>query len=244
MNIAEQIIDVTSSDTGEAMAVSVMHPEDGQRHPTIAIFHDAPGIRGSTFDFARRLAAEGYRVVTPDLHHRHGRMIGYEASQVTPEVQAHVREMLVSMTDDGIQQDLDDALGAIDLADDEKLGTIGFCLGARAIFRTLMRLPDRFVVGSTWHPSMLVDDGDDSPHLTAAQLVQPLYLGIGTDDKVQSIEMQQGFFDAVEPLPHVEVNIFEGADHGFTWPSSPNYHELAATQSWNKTTTLFAAALL
>jgi len=152
-------------------------------------------------------------------------------------------KMLHSLTDDGIQADLDAALGAIDLGDDEKLGTIGFCLGARAIYRTLMRLPDRFAVGATWHPSFLADDGNDSPHLTAAELTQPVYIGIGTADRVQSIEMHQRFFDAVEPLEHIEVDIFEGADHGYTWPSSPNYHEVAATTSWAKTTTLFAAHL-
>ena len=106
-----------------------------------------------------------------------------------------------------------------------------------------MRLPDRFAVGATWHPSLLVTETDDSPHLTAAQLAQPVYIGIGTADQVQSIELQQPFFDAVAPLRHVEVAIYDGADHGFTWPSSPNYHEQAATQSWDKTIALFAAHL-
>ena len=80
-------------------------------------------------------------------------------------------------------------------------------------------------------------------YATAANLKQPLYIGIGTADQVQSIEMQQPFFDAVADLDHVEVMMFEGADHGFSWPTSPNYHEEAATVSWAKTTALFAANL-
>jgi carboxymethylenebutenolidase len=40
----------------------------------------------------------------------------------------------------------------------------------------------------------------------------------------------------------VTVEIYEGAGHGFTWPSAPNYHEAAATGAWKATTTLFAAA--
>lgn len=241
MDIIEEIIDV---DTGDgSMAVSVKYPADDRSHPTIAVFHDGPGMRESNHVFNRRLAAEGYRVVMPDLYHRHGRMIGWEPSEATGETRAQVMKMLQSLTDDGIQSDLDAALGAIDLAPDEKLGTIGFCLGARAIYRTLMRLPDRFAVGATWHPSFLADDGDDSPHLTAAGLAQPVYIGIGTADTMQSIEMHQRFFDAVAPLPHVEVEIFEDADHGYTWPSGPNYHEAAATGSWTKTVELFAAHL-
>ena len=239
--VVEEIIDVETTDG--PMAVSVKYPDDGRWHPTIAVFHDGPGMRKSNHVFNAMLAAEGYRVVMPDLYHRHGRMLGWESSEATDETRAQVMKMLHSLTDDEIQSDMDDALAAIELGDDEKLGTIGFCLGARAIYRTLMRLPDRFAVGATWHPSFLADDGDDSPHLTAADLAQPVYIGIGTADQIQSIEMHQRFFDAVAPLPHVEVEIFEGADHGYTWPSHPNYHEVAATTSWAKTTALFAEHL-
>jgi len=203
---------------------------------------DAPGIRQSIHDFTRRLAGEGYRVVTPDLHHRFGRMLGWEAGEATDETRAKVREMLGAMTDDQIQSDLDDALALVGLKPDEKLGVLGFCLGARAMYRTLMRLPDRFACGATWHPSMLHKD-PDPPYATAANLKQPVYIGIGTQDQVQSIEMQQQFFDAVADLDHVEVVHFEGADHGFTWPLSPTYHEEAATTSWTKTTALFATHL-
>lgn len=240
-DVTETIIDTDTPD-GE-MAIAIAEPASGGPHPTIVVFHDGPGMRASNHEFNRRLAAEGYRVVMPDLYHRHGRMIGFMPDEVTSETRAQIMAMLHSLTDEGIQSDLDAALVAVGVGDDEKMGTIGFCLGARAIFRTLMRLPERFVVGASWHPSFLADDGDDSPHLTAAELSQPVYFGIGTADQVQSIEMHQRFFDAVEPLGHVEVEIFDGADHGYTWPNTPNYHETAATGSWTKTTALFAANL-
>lgn len=240
-DVTETIIDTTTPD-GE-MAIAIAEPSDGGSHPTIVVFHDGPGMRASNHEFNRRLAAEGYRVIMPDLYHRHGRMIGYMPDEATDETRAQVMMMLKSLTDDGIQSDLDATLAAVGVGDDEKMGTIGFCLGARAIYRTLMRLPERFVVGASWHPSFLADDGDDSPHLTAADLAQPVYFGIGTADEVQSIAMHQRFFDAVAPLAHVEVQIFDGADHGYTWPGTPNYHEVAATESWVNTTALFAENL-
>ena len=241
-DIVQQIVDVTSSDTGEPMAVSLTYPDDGAVYPTVVVFMDAPGLRESLYEFCRRLAGEGYRVVMPDLNHRHGRLLGWEVSEITPDVREKINAMLAAMTDAGIQQDLDDALTTVELADGEKLGTIGFCLGARAIYRTLMRFPDRFVVGATWHPSLLHTE-PDPPYSTAADLQQPVYIGIGTADEVQSIELQQPFFYAVADLDHVEVAIFDGADHGFTWPTSPNYHEEAATVSWAKTTALFGSVL-
>lgn len=238
--VVEEIVDAETDD-GE-MAVVVKIPA-GEARATVVIFQDAPGIRGSLHEFARRLAGEGYQVVMPDLHHRFGRMIGYEAGEATPEARAHISQMLQGMTDDQIQHDLDAALAATGCQAETGMGCIGFCLGARAVYQSLRRLPDSFAAGAMWHPSFLANDVPGSPHLTAATLEQPLYIGIGTADQVQSIEMHKPFFDAVEPLDHVEVRIFEGADHGYTWPTSPNYHEEAATVSWERTLALFAQHL-
>jgi carboxymethylenebutenolidase len=235
-DVVEEIVNAATDD-GE-MAVVVKTPA-GDTRATVVIFQDAPGIRGSLHEFARRLAAEGYRVVMPDLHHRFGRMIGYEASEATPEARAQISEMLGAMTDAGIQHDLDAALAATGGEAETGMGCVGFCLGARAVYQSLRRLPDAFAAGAMWHPSFLANDVSGSPHLTAATLAHPLYVGIGTADKVQSIEMHQPFFDAVEPLDQVEVRTFDGADHGFTWPTSPNYHPEAATVSWDRTLALF-----
>jgi carboxymethylenebutenolidase len=40
----------------------------------------------------------------------------------------------------------------------------------------------------------------------------------------------------------VELVVFEGADHGYTWPDHPTYDERAATVSFERTTAIFAAA--
>ncbi|MFN3257833.1 MAG: dienelactone hydrolase family protein [Ilumatobacter sp.] len=243
MELRHDVLDVDTPDG--PMAILVTQPADDGPYPTVVIFHDAPAIRQAIRDFMAKLAGEGYRVATPDLYHRAGRMIGFEPDAVAadPSLRDQMVTLLYSLTDDGIQRDLDATLGALDLADDELLGTIGFCLGARAVVRTLTRLPDRFGAGATWHPSFLADDGDDSPHLTAADIARPLYIGIGTADQVQSIAMHQPFFDAVEPLEHVEVEIFDGADHGFTWPGYATYHQVASDTCFAKTTALFARHL-
>ena len=244
MELREEIVD---AETAEGpMAVLVKEPASGGPHPTVVIFHDAPAIREAIHEFMRKLASDGYRVVTPDLYHRAGRMIGFEPSAVAadPSLGPRMRELLVSLDDVGIQSDLDATLEMLDLDPGARLGTIGFCLGTRAAFKTLERLPDLFVAGSMFHPSFMADDEPDSPHRTAGSLTQPLHVGIGTADRVQSIEMQQRFFDAVAPLDHVEVEIFEGADHGFTWPDSPNYHREASETCYAKTLELFAENLV
>lgn len=247
MELTEQIID-TMTDDGE-MAVLAKEPTEapasGGTWPTVLIFHDGPGIRTATHVFMAKLASEGYRVITPDLYHRKGRLFGVdpEMRAADPSLSQQMMERLLSLTDDGIQHDADCALRAAGVGSDTPIAVLGFCLGARAVYRAMMRLPGQVVCGATWHPSFLADDAPDSPHLTAAQLTQPLYIGIGDADEVQSIAMHQRFFDAVEPLDHVDVDIYEGADHGFTWPDHPTYNEAAAVGCWTKTTALLARTL-
>jgi carboxymethylenebutenolidase len=247
MELLEEIIDTETIDGEMAIVVKqpAGDPDGGGAWPTVVIFHDGPGIRTATHTFMAKLAAEGFRVICPDLYHRQGRLLGVEPADraADPSLGQKMMTWLGSLDDDGIQRDFDRALSATGADEADRIAVLGFCLGARAVFRSMMRLPDRIVAGATWHPSFLVDSEPDSPHQTAANLTQPLYIGIGTADQVQSIAMHQRFFDAVEPLANVEVEIFDGADHGFTWPDHPTYHQVAADRCWDKTLALFDATL-
>jgi carboxymethylenebutenolidase len=243
MDVHEDVIDV-STPSGP-MAVLRKRPAAGGPWPKVVMFHDGPGIRNATHVFAVELAGEGYDLAVPDLYHRHGRLIGFEPDgrEADPTLVDRLWELLRSLSDEGVQADLDATLAAVGLGPGERLGTIGFCVGARAVARTLQRLPDRFVVGAMWHPSYLVDDEPDSPHLSAPRLAQPLYIGIGDADRMQPIEAHRPFFDAVATLPHVEVEVHPGADHGYTWRGWPTYDADAAARSFARTPALFAAHL-
>jgi carboxymethylenebutenolidase len=242
METRSSILDVNTTDS--PMATAVTEPDRSGDWPVVAIFIDAPGMRPATFEFMDRLAGEGYRVITPDLHHRLGRMLHFEPKDFAsdPEARPTIMGWIAAMTDEQIQQDLDDALAAAGVPAGRPIAVIGFCLGARAAVKAMMRLPDRVVAGAGWHPSFLADGESDSPHLTAATIGQPLYLGIGDADQVQSIAMHQPFLDAVADLDHIDVTILPGADHGYTWPGYPTHDEAAAETSWAKTLGIFAEA--
>ena len=239
MDVSSEIVDASTAD-GE-MAVLRTRPAEDGKWPLIILVHDGPGIRTATREFSAKLAAEGYEVIVPDLRHRHGRLIGFEPHEraADPSLNERMRGMVRSMTDANIQTDIDAALGAVGSAPDERLGVIGFCLGARGAYRALMRAPERFVAGAMWHPSFLADDKPDSPHLTAGDLAQPLFIGVGDADQIQPIAVNQPLFDAVDGLDHVTREVFPGADHAYTWPDHPTYDERASTRSWAHTTTLF-----
>ena len=241
MPITEQIID---TDTADGPMAIVHKQPAGPNAKRVLIFMDAPGIRGSLHAFATRLAEAGYEVAIPDLWHRHGRMIGFDPiddPEAMQAARAKIMEMLATLDDDEVQMDRDAALAALGWTDGV-IGTIGFCLGARYVHKAMQELPDRFPTGAMWHPSFLTDDTDASPHLTVGE-IGDLWIGIGTADQVQSIEMHQRYFDAIEGLDNITLRIFDGADHGYTWPIAPTYHEEAATVGWAATTEMFERVL-
>lgn len=242
MSVIDDIIEAESD--GAAMAILRKRPAGTAELPRVVMFHDGPGIRGATHEFAAKLASEGYEVLVPDLYHRHGRMLGWEQHEreADPSIVDRLWELLGTLTNAGIQADLDATLTAAGVDPAEPLATIGFCVGARAVFRSLMRLPGRFVAGAMWHPSFLVDDQPDSPHLTAGRLSTPLFIGIGEADQLQPLSLHQPFLDAVRPLDDVEVAVYPGADHGYTWRGWPSYDEAAAEASFASTVTLFRLA--
>ncbi len=133
MDIRQEIIDTTTDDGEMAVLVTqpAVDPDGGGAWPTVLLFIDAPGIRSATREFAAKLAAEGYLVVTPDLHHREGRLLN--ALDTSPPDGKTTQEMvwgwIAAMTDDRIQHDADRALAAAGVADDTPIVTIGFCLG-------------------------------------------------------------------------------------------------------------------
>ena len=248
LEVQESTLETVSD--GEPLAVPRTRPASGGPYPLIVMFMDKPGIREGLRVFGRRLAANGYDVILPDLYHRHGRMIGYGPAELAanPGAGDQLMSLLMSLTDEGIQNDLDAALGAVaadrPAASLESAGCIGFCLGARAVFRTMMRLPDQFTAGAMWHPSFLVDGEADSPHLTADRLAGSLYAGFGEADRMMSVASMTPFIEAVSALDdRVVIDILPGADHAYTWPDARTYNEAGAERAWSQSLALFEGAL-
>ncbi|MDE0268209.1 MAG: dienelactone hydrolase family protein [Acidimicrobiaceae bacterium] len=251
--VHETIFNTTSD--GKPMTVLHKKPLKKEKFPAVVIFHDAPGIREAIHAFSQRLAGHGYDVFVPDLYHRHGRLIGFSSHDLAtdPSAKPRMYELLAALTDDGIQQDLDVTLKLVDkhnLAAQKGEGNnskqsnqvycIGFCVGARAVFHTMMQRPEQFVAGAMWHPSFLVDDTPNSPHLTASEFPGSLYIGFGEADETMSVASMQPFIDAVAPLSdRVTIDIHPEADHAYTWPDTSNYNEAAAQKSWEQTLQLF-----
>jgi carboxymethylenebutenolidase len=75
MNIIEKWTEVPS-ETG-TMSIHVVYPDGPGPYPGVVSFHSFIGISEYRLEVSRRLAANGYTVVLPDLFHRKGKRLLY-----------------------------------------------------------------------------------------------------------------------------------------------------------------------
>ena len=104
--------------------------------------------------------------------------------------------------------------------------------------------PDEFVAGSILHPSMMITDGPESPHLVVNQISGEIYAGFGTQDQVAPLMEQGALIDELRTLGSravIEMHFMAG--HGFMWPESPGYDADGSVSSWNKTLEIFGRHL-
>ena len=231
------------------LGVVLTRPSGGGSYPVVVMFHDGPGLRDANRINAKRIAAYGYAVVMPDRYHRHGDFqfvdpyVMRTAGPDDERIKAF-RTMFGATTDDHMRTDVAALLLWIRsqaACRTGKMGAIGYCIGARTVLRTMADHNDVFSAGVCFHPSFCSDGAEQSPHLSIPGLQGRLYVGIGTEDKLQSIEMNQPFLDAVTAAGG-EVDIFEGADHGFAVPG-PAYHDSSADTGYATALALFDAQL-
>ena len=65
-----QTLSDTIDTTDGRMDVFVTYPREDGSHPVVLFYMDAFGVREELRDMARRIAAEGYFVILPNLYYR------------------------------------------------------------------------------------------------------------------------------------------------------------------------------
>ncbi len=230
-----------------AMGVFVVRPDttpDGDAaRPGIVSFHHGPGLDEGSKEAMRRIASWGFVVASHDRYHRDGKWLQLAMRSEDEAERRRSFEVFLAATDERVAADLEAVIGLLD-ADpgvaQGPMGCIGYCIGARSVLRALGAHPDRFGAGVALHPSRCTTDEPDSPHLLVPTLQAALYVGFGADDTAQPPADNQALIDLVAALPGGEVEVHEGAVHGFAVPGGA-YHEAAADRSYSRAEALFAA---
>jgi carboxymethylenebutenolidase len=125
------------------------------------------------------------------------------------------------------------------------IGTTGYCMGGPFVMRTAATLPERIGAGASFHGSRLVMDDPNSPHLLIPQMRGSFLFAIAQNDDEREPEAKNVLRKAFDDAGlSAEIEVYEGAMHGWCPPDSQVYNEAQAERAWARMLALFEQALV
>ncbi|MEB3980084.1 dienelactone hydrolase family protein [Mycobacterium sp. 663a-19] len=205
----------------------------------VVVLQEAFGVNDHIQDVTRRLAAEGYLAVAPDLFHRSGtETVDYTDRDTAMRLIGELGAAPLITDIDAVLTHLADVEG---IAAD-RTAVIGFCFGGRAAFTAATKLPVAATVvfygpGIASGPHALLDHtgGISGPVLMFAGDADPT---IPPEDLAAIQAAAQRY--AVD----LRLVVFTGAGHAFHCDARPaQYVADAARKAWLNTTEFLAETL-
>lgn len=239
----ECIVNVPTAD-GQ-METFITHPEQDGPFAAVVLYMDVWGIREELFDIARRIATVGYCAAVPDFYYRqgrvrhafhdaHGRMISLHS---LPEADRNkVTAPLTKLSDTMVVADTGSLIRYLDAEAPVRsgpMGSVGYCMGGRHVVSVAAAFPDRFRASAGLHPTSLISDRPDSPHLRLNKLRGELYCGFAETDPYAPLSMIQEL-DGMLTGQSVGYRreIHQGAVHGYALPDRDIHHKPGANRDW------------
>jgi len=222
-------------ETAGGMPAYVARPKDGGRGPAILVIQEAFGLNNHMKDVTRRIAAEGYTALAPDMFWRggKGRAVGYD------ELPAAIG-MMQALKDDEVVKDLGGAIGWLEKQPSvraDRIGITGFCMGGRISYLAACELPDKIRAAVPFY-------GGGIPVDKTAKLRSPVLAFFGEKDAFIPLESVEALkTEAKKHGKQVEVVVYPGADHGFFCNERASYQAAAAKDAWERLKKFFATHL-
>lgn len=247
MDIMGMDVSVTTPD-GTADCYFV-HPTSG-KHAGVIIWPDILGLRPAFRLMGERLAKSGYAVLVVNPFYRKARapVVPEGASFQDEATRNIVFPLARSLNADTTRVDATafvtwlDKQGSVDPS--RKIGTMGYCMGGPIVMRTAAAVPERVGAAASFHGGGLVTDNESSPHLLIPRMKAHFLIAIAANDDERDPEaknvLRKSYDEAGLPA---EIEVYEGAMHGWCPPDSAVYHEAQAERAWKRLLTLFETAL-
>jgi len=243
VTVTESDVNVTTPD-GTADCYFV-HPATGTA-PGVLIWPDIFGLRPAFRQMGKRLAESGYSVLVVNPFYRAKKAPTAPAGGAT-NIQ-EVMPLARGLNETTHMTDAKAFIGWLDtqpsVAKNRKMGTQGYCMGGPIAFRTAAAMPDRVGAVASFHGGGLVTDQPNSPHLQAAKSHAQFLIAIASNDDAKSPKDKDVLKETFEKanLP-AEIEVYEGAAHGWCPPDSQVYNEPKAEKAWSRLLALYGKAL-
>src|SRR5258707_862968 len=231
------------------MNTFICHPERLGPRPVILFLMDAPGIREELRDMARRLGTVGYYVLLPNLYYRAGRDTIYGPDVLTHGSAEHgrMRAVRTKMTIPPVMDDVAAMLSFIDRQEMAKPGPVGahgYCMSGPYALAAAARYPDRVIAAASFYGTWLINDAEESPHLSLGKVKGELYIGCAQHAELAPLPMVEelrGLFRRAGTAG--EIELYPGVHHGFAFPERWCYVNPAAERPWERLIALYRRRL-
>ena len=245
--VTEVDVDVPTPD-GTADCYFV-HPSSGE-YPGVIIWPDILGLRPAFRLMGQRLAESGYSVlvVNPFYRSRRAPVVPEGASFQDEETRNIVLPLAGSLS---AETHMADARTFVSFLDEQaavdtnrKIGTMGYCMGGPITMRTAAAVPGRVGAGASFHGGGLVTDASNSPHLLVSEMDAQFLIAIAANDDESDPEAKNVLREVYNRAGlTAEIEVYEGALHGWCPPDSAVYNEAQAERAWSRLLVLFGTAL-
>jgi carboxymethylenebutenolidase len=237
--------DVTVTTPDGSADCYFVHPASGAA-PGVLLWPDIFGLRPAMRQMGKRLAESGYSVLVVNPFYRVKKAPTAEngAATAIPSLMPLAR----ALNETTHTTDAKAFIGWLDqqpsVDKNKKIGTQGYCMGGPIAFRTATAVPGRVGAVASFHGGGLVTDQPNSPHLQAAKTKVQLLIAIAANDDQRAPNEKTVLKDtfAAANLP-AEIEVYEGAAHGWCPPDSGVYNEPQAEKAWSRLLALYGKAL-
>ncbi len=247
VDVVEQDVMVETPD-GMADCYFV-HPASGE-HAAVIVWPDIVSIRPAFRAMGKRLAESGYSVLVVNPYYRthKGQIIpdgkGFRDPGMRELLMPHAQSLSpeTCVTDGRAFVDYLDSQASVDTS--RKIGTTGYCMTGSYTIRLAAAMPDRIGAGGSFHGGGLATDADDSPHRLADQVKAGLLIAIAANDDERDPDAKVKLREAFDAAGvEAEIEVYEGAMHGWCPPDSAVYDEAQAERAWSRMLDLFERKL-
>jgi carboxymethylenebutenolidase len=214
-------IDVEGSDV--KLKIFETYPERSDKAPVVILIHEIFGMTDWTNSVADALSKEGFIVVAPDL------ITGIEGAAENP------REAIGKLTPEETLKRLNATMKyALTIPSGTgKIGCVGYCYGGRTTFLYATEQPEL--------DAAVVYYGNAPETSTLAKITCPVQGHFGGEDARVNSSLPPAEEEMKKLGKSFEVNIYEGAGHGFLRQQSgqDGANLKASKEAWAKTVAFF-----
>ncbi len=223
-------------------------PEGEGSWPGVIHLTDIGGIRASHIEMAKRLAAEGYAVLLPNVFFRNGEppVIDFP---IKPDNAAQMKRM----------QELRDALPPETMAKDVRhyaeflqaqkevgagrIGVVGYCITGSMAILGAAAAPDEIGAAASFHGTGLYKEDGTGAHSYLNRVKAQLHIGYATDDSHMPPELTKKFDEALAAWGGTYESKTYTGKHGWCVLDAPAFNKEEADKAFAALLKLFKDSL-